>query len=139
MSKREKTLMIRYISADHARRHVIQRGDGKYWTGEGFSKILDEAKIFKEHKVAQTACAALQYQQYKGKPVRTFKVEVHITLAADDVEEITQDKLLDYLLRSLRMDMENSVHGDGPVEGSFVQARMRLSSLEETEPTRKKF
>jgi hypothetical protein len=139
MSKTDHTLLVRYIGADHARRHVIQRGDGKFWTGEGWSKILDKAKVFVEHKDAQTACAALQYQQYKGKPIRSFKVEVNITLVADEVEEITQEQLTEYLSKSLRLDMENSVHGDGPVEGSFVQARMKLSSLEETEPTRKKF
>lgn len=139
MSKTQDTLMVRYTGADHARRFVIQRGDGKFWTGEGYSKIMDSAKVFTDHKTAQTTCSALQYQKYKGKQMRTFKVEVSIALAADDVGSISPAVLAEYLSKALRIDMENSVHGDGPVEGSFVQARMKLSSLEETEPTRKKF
>jgi hypothetical protein len=139
MSKTEETLMVRYTGADHARRFVIQRGDGKFWTGEGYSKIMDSAKVFNDHKTAQITCSALQYQKHKGKPIRTFKVEVNITLTADDVDSVSQEMLTDWLSKALRIDIENSVHGDGPVEGSFVQARMKLSSLEETEPTRKKF
>jgi len=139
MSKNKDVIMVRYTGADHARRFVIQRGDFKYWTGDEWDKVLDKAKVFTDHKTAQTTCAALQYQRYKGKPIRAFKVEVNIVLAADEVSEITQEALLKYLSCSLRLDMENSLYGDGPVEGSFVQARMKLSSLQEVEPTRKKF
>lgn len=138
-AKTDKTLMIRYIGADHARRHVIQRGDCQYWTGDGWSMILDKAKVFGDHGEAATTVASLQYRQYKGKPVRVFKVEVGITLAADNVEKISLELLTKYIAAALRLDVENSVYGDGPVEGSFVQARMKLSSLEETPSAKKTF
>ena len=116
---------------------MIQRGDFKYWTGEGFDKILDKAKVYYDHKTAQRACAALQYRQYKGKAVRTFKVEVNITLVADEVEGISQEALTQYLSNALRLDVENSIFGDGPVEGSFVRGKMRLATLKETEAKQK--
>jgi hypothetical protein len=136
--KNSDTLMVRYTGTDENRRFVIQRGDFSYWTGEKWSKILDNAKVFNDHKSAQTTCSALQYQRYKGKPIRTFKVEVSLTLAADDVANITPQQLAEYLSKAMRLDVENSVFGDGPVDGSFVQARMKLTSLEETVPTRNK-
>jgi hypothetical protein len=137
--KNKDTLMVRYTGADHARRFVIQRGDYKFWTGDGWDKILDKAKVYSDHPTAQRACAALQYRQYKGKAVRTFKVEMAITLVADEVETINLGVLASYLSYAMRIDMENSVHGDGPVAGSFVRARVRLKTLEETPPYRRKF
>lgn len=138
--KNKAAIMIRYIGTDTARRFILQRGDYKFWTGHGgWSKILDCAKVFYDHGAAQKACAAIQYRQYEGKEVRTFKVEMAITLVADAVETITQEALVKYIAEALRIDMENSVYGDGPVDGSFVQARLRLKTLEETRRHRRKF
>lgn len=137
--KNETAIMVRYIGADHARRYLLQRGDFKFWTGDGWDRILDKAKIFYSHDTAGTTAAALQYQQYKGKPIRTFKIEVGITLAADEVENISQEALVRYISAALRIEIENSTCGDGPVDGSFVQARLRVKSLEETKPHRKVF
>jgi len=132
-------LRIRYIGQDHARMFTIQRGDFKYWDGSGWSRILDKAKVFHDHKTAAEAVTALQYQQYKGKPIRAFKLELSIVLAADDVENISQEALANYIIAALRLDVDNGVFGDGPVQGSFVQARLKMATLEETVPRRKRF
>jgi hypothetical protein len=130
---------VRYIGADHARRFILQRADYKFWTGAGWSAALDNAKVFYDHGAAAQACAAIQYRQYKGKPLRTFKVELTVTLVADAVEDISRDALARYIAEAVRIDVENTVHGDGPVEGSFVQARLLLKTLEETRRYRRKF
>ena len=139
--KNPEGITVRYLGSDVASRlFCIQRGDSKYWTGDsGWSRILDNARIFHTHKAAQMTCAALQYQQYQGLPIRTFRIEVSITLAADEVETICKEDLADYIRSALRLDVANSDFGDGPVEGSFVQARMRMATLEETQATRKFF
>lgn len=80
----------------------------------------------------------MQYAAYKGKPLRSFKVAVTVTLVADDVESIGQEELIRFLAEFVRIDVENT-SGDGPVDGSFVQLRMRLASLEETKPRRDRF
>src|SRR3954453_3122129 len=90
-------ITVRYIGNDERRLFCIQRGDSKYWTGDdGWSRILDKARIFHTHKAAQMTCAALQYQQYRGLPIRTFRIEVSFTLAADEVETISEEELADY-------------------------------------------
>ena len=132
-------LRIRYIGPDFARMFTIQRGDFMYWDGDGWTKILDCAKVFHDHKSAGTTVAALQYQQYKGKPIRSFKLELSITLAADNVSEITQAQLEKFIIAAVQIEVENSVFGDGPVEGSFVQARLLMATLEETVPRRQRF
>lgn len=137
--KNKSSLTIRYIGSDESRMFTIQRGDFAFWTGDGFSRILDKAKVFHDHDSAATAVAALQYRQHKGKPIRAFKLELGIVLAADDVGAISTESLTKWLAEALRLDVENSVFGDGPVEGSFVQARLRLATLEETVSNRKHF
>jgi hypothetical protein len=138
--KNPEGITVRYIGNDNHRLFCLQRGDSKYWTGDGdWSRILDEARIFQDHKSAQMTCAALQNQQYRGLPIRTFRVEVSITLAAEEVESIRKEALADYIASALRLDVSNSDFGDGPAEGSFVQARMLMATLEETQPPRKFF
>ena len=137
--KDKSTLTIRYIGTDDARMFVVQRGDFKFWDGNGFSRILDNAKVFHDHGEAATTVTALQYQQYKGLPVRAFKMELSIVLAADNVGSISQEALSKWIAAALRLDVENSCFGDGPVEGSFVQARMKMATLEETVPSRERF
>ena len=61
------------------------------------------------------------------------------TLAADDVGSISQEAIRRYIAEAFRLEVENSVFGDGPVEGSFVEARLNLLTLEETKPRRKVF
>lgn len=138
--KNPEGITTRYLGNDERRLFCLQRGDSKYWTGgEGWSRILDKAIIFRSHKAAQAACSALQYAMYKGKSLRTFKVEVHVTLAADDVESISQEALTRFLAEAVKIDVDNVSFGDGPVKGSFVQLRMILGTLEETASSRKRF
>ena len=137
--KNKNAVMIRYTGCDARRTYLLQRGDFAYWTGSGWSKILDNAKVFRNHRAAGVACAAIRYQQYKNKPIRTFRVELNITLVADDVASIRQEALVKYVSEALRLEVENSIHGDGPVKGSFVEARLNILSLEETKPRRTLF
>lgn len=139
--KNPEGITVRYLGSDVASRlFCIQRGDSKYWAGDdGWSRILDKARIYHTHKAAQIACSALQCAMYRGLPIRTFRIEVCITLAADKVEAIAKEDLADYIRSALRLDVSNTDFGDGPVEGSFVQARMRMSTLEETQPPREFF
>jgi hypothetical protein len=81
--KNVNAILIRYVGADWLRQHILQRGSGEFWTGDGWSRIRDCAKVFREHKDAQVACVALQRRQYGGKPMRTFRLEVAVALVAD--------------------------------------------------------
>jgi hypothetical protein len=137
--KNKNAVTVRYMGADHARTFVLQRGDYAFWTGSGWDEILDNAKVFYTHQAAQKACAAIQYRQHRGKPVRTFTVEMTVTLAADDVQAVSHEALARFVAEAVRIDIENAVYGDGPVDGSFVQARLKLKTLEETKPRRSVF
>jgi hypothetical protein len=132
-------IFIRYCGSSLNRFHVLQRGDGKFWTGNGWSRVMDCAAIFWSHKDAQVTCAALARQRYGGKPMRTFRMEVAVALVADRVDEISQEQLADFIAQAVRIDVENSIHNNGPVEGSFVELRLLLASLAETASARKRF
>lgn len=134
-------ITVRYIGNDQRRLFCVQRADCKFWGGDdGWSRVLDKAIIYRTHKDAQIACSALQYAIYKGKPLRTFEVAVTVTLVADDVESIGQEELTRFLADFVRIEVDNTTaSGDGPVDGSYVQLRMLLSSLVETPSPRKRF
>src|SRR5271166_1331494 len=121
--KNVNAILIRYVGADWLRQHILQRGNGDFWTGDGWSKIRDCAKVFRQHKDAQRACVALQRRQYGGKPMRNFKMEAVVSLVADDVREISEEQLAEFISQAVRIDIESSLHGDGPVKGSYVQLR----------------
>lgn len=136
MKNDDNKLCIRYLFADHNRKHVIQRGNGDFWTGDGWSPILDCARLFREHRAAQVAWRAIQMTRYGGKPSRTFRVEVGITLMGDDVADVTKDMLVKFLYDAVRIDVETSVFGCGPLEDVYCEARMKLATVEEHEPER---
>ena len=125
----KNSLMIRYLGGAN-RTFIIQRGDRKYWTGKGWIKSIDRAKVYMDHKAAQTACVALHHERYQGKPMRTFKLAVNITVIGDQIEKITKSKLARFLAKAVRIDVD-TVHGDGP-DGAFVQARLSSATLQET-------
>ena len=137
--KNVNAILVRYYGADCNRYHLLQRGSGEFWTGDGWSRILDCAKVYRLHKDAQRACAALQRRQYGGKPMRTFKLEAVVALVADVVEDIGIEQLAEFISQAVRLDVESSQFGDGPVQGSFVQVQLRLVTLEETQSARKRF
>ena len=130
---------IRYMGPDHARRYVLQRGDHKFWTGRGWNRILDTARVFRDHRTAQRACRSIQNEQHRGKPRRTFKVTVGVTLVADAGKVIPREALVKFLADAVRIEIDNTAYGDGPAGGSFVRARMRPQTLKETKPRRKHF
>jgi hypothetical protein len=135
----DSIVLVRYCGAAANRFHVLQRGDGQFWTGDGWSRVMDCAAIFRSHKDAQRACAALARRRYGGKPMRTFRMEVAVALVADEVNDISEEQLSDFIAKAVRVDVENSLHNDGPIEGSFVELRLLLATLKETETTRKRF
>lgn len=138
--KNVNAILIRYYGADWNRYHVLQRGSGEFWTGDGgWSPILDCAKVFRLHTDAQRACLALQRRQYGGKPLRTFNMKAVVALVADKVDEISMEQLAEFISRAVRIDIESSLYNDGPVDGSFVHVKLRLATLEETESARKRF
>ena len=139
--KNANVLMIRYLgmASETERFHVIQRATGEFWTGEGWSKILDCAKLFRRHRDAQRECAAIQYRRWRGKPQRTYKIEVHVTLVADEIGAISHEEVRQFLSDAVRLDVETSIFGSGPGENSYLQARMILATLKETESSRKRF
>jgi len=137
--KNPNAILVRYCGPDEKRVFCLQRADNMFWDGEGWVEGLNRAKLYNDHKTAQAACRVLQYDRHKGKPLRAFNVNMVVTLVADDVGSITKESLVKYIASALRLDLETSIYGDGPTDGSYVAARLQTHTLEETAPSRKKF
>jgi hypothetical protein len=130
MSK-SNALHIRYIGPDSAREYVVQRGDKMFWDGENWVDSIDSAKKYMAHKTAQVAVASMMSRRHRGKPTRKFKFEMVVTLADEKVRNIPTSTLLAWLRNALRIDIENSVYGDGPTDESYVKARLDLATCKE--------
>lgn len=137
MPRTDESMMIRYDGDDYNRVFCIQRGDTTYWTGNGWSEDYIDAKLYEDHRTAQLACNAIQYERHAGKPIRQFKVAMTITLADPDVQEIAREEVIDFLAKAMRIDLETPVFGEGPREESYTQARVHFAKLKEIRPNRK--
>jgi hypothetical protein len=136
--KTDKTLFIRYLGPDSARRFAIQRGDFLFWTGRDWTEDLADALLFANHRMAQFACRVIQIRRHGGKPKRTYKCELVVTVTASDVAGLELAELVEYLRQTLRIDMEVGLTGDGPLDDSYVEATVRLAGLREVKPRRTK-
>ncbi|CAN5534590.1 hypothetical protein BH11PLA2_BH11PLA2_16080 [soil metagenome] len=126
-------MTIRYMGSNHAR-FVIQRGDKAFWTGKKWSRILDMARVFFDHKAAQAAYRGIQRRRFRGKPVRRYHVNVVITLTGDDVDDVTNNKLIDFMANALRIDIATLEYGEGPLENVALEASMKFATLCEVSP-----
>lgn len=137
--KNADVIHLRYMGEDDNRRFILQRADGLIWNGGGWSRLIDDAFIFFKYDDAVVMYTALMQARYAGKPTRTFKLEVTLTLVADDVEGISLEAVRRYVADAVRIQTENSIFGDGPTENSFVHVRLEASKLKETRSGRKTF
>lgn len=125
-------LTIRFFGPDDRRRmYAIQRGDGAFWCGGRWSPVLDSATIFHSYNDAGVACRAIQRTRYRGKPVRRYRAEVMVELIGDDVADVTNGMLAEYLRRSVRIEVATTDHGDGPLAGTYSEVRLILATLRE--------
>ena len=124
-------LTIRFFGPDSNRRYAVQRGDGAFWSGEGWSPILDCAKIFHNYGDAGVACRAIQRSRYRRKPVRRYRAEVTVEVIGDDVAHVTNGMLAEYLGKAVRVEVATTDHGDGPLAGVYAEVRLILASLRE--------
>lgn len=134
--KTEDAIAIRYTGPDHKRTYIIQRGDGKFWTGRNWSNKLSDAENFTSHKTAQAAVSAIQYERWKGRPVKVFKAEIIFTVVGD--EPVSEEEMKDWVAEAVRIDVETTQHGDGPRD-NYMIARLNLKSLEKGRSDRKVF
>ena len=131
----ENTLMIRYVGTDYNRTFLIQRGDGQFWTGNGFSVKESDAEIFDDKHKCQLTRNAIRHGQYAGQPVRTFTFKVSLTLVGHEAKDIDMEELTEFLMAAANLNIDAGAHGDGPRE-TMIELFMRFKTLRETKPPR---
>lgn len=120
---------VRYVgNEDFSRRFLLQRQDGKFYTGVGWTDRMDEARLYDKLAPAQKACNAILNRKYRAKPKRTFTLQLELTVRG--TQRFSEDDLRRFLAQALHLNFDNAAGGDGP-NGSFVLARAALWSLRE--------
>ena len=105
--KDRHAIQIEYLGVDQNRLFCLRRADGQFWAGDSeWSKILDSAVIYHDHTIAQKHLRAIQNDRLKGKPRRSFTVEMTIALVGDDVADISPEVLGLFLADAVRLEIE---------------------------------
>lgn len=135
----DTTLAVRYVGADHSRRYLIQRGDGEFWTGEGFSGVQNDAELFADKQQVQGVLRSIMFDKYRNKPMRTYQCEVTFTVIGDDVETMDPEVLNDFLFKSIVLNIDTGAHGNGPIPNTYVLPQIKLAVLNEIPRPRRLF
>ncbi len=130
-------MTIRYVgNEDFARRYLIQRRDGKLYTGRGWADRLDKARLYDDLSTVESAYRSLQCRRSRGQPKRAFRVQLNVTVHGSG--RFSADDLRRFLAQALHLNFDNSAFGDGP-NGTVVQAALAgwtLKEVDRDEPRR---
>jgi hypothetical protein len=118
---------VRFIGADDRRRFLVQRQDGKLWTGRRWTREVPEARLYVRLRDAQAVCNGMLRRRHRGKEVRRFRCQMTISVIGDGPCGL--DDLRDYLREALQLNLDVAAHGDGP-GGNWVTITACLSGLE---------
>lgn len=120
---------IRYVgNEDFARRFLLHRRDGRFYTGRGWSSRLDDARLYDTLAAAQRVYRKLMDRKHRAEPKRVFSIRLDLTVSGADPYGL--DDVRDYLARAMQITFDNAAAGDGP-NGSCVLARAILGTLVE--------
>ena len=120
---------VRYIgNEDFSRRVLLQRQDGKYYTGRGWTARLDEARLYDKLATAQKVYRTIQNRKYRKQPKREFKLQLELSVRGSG--RFSADDLSRFLSAAMHISFDNAAAGCGP-NGTFVQATAALWSVQE--------
>ncbi len=122
-------LTIRFCGDENfSRRFLLQRQDGRYYTGRGWTACLDEARLYHNLATAQRAYRTIQNRNYRRRPKREFRLQLDLSVRGSG--RFSADDLRRFLSVALHLNFDNAAAGDGP-SGTYVQATAALWTLQE--------
>ncbi len=114
-------------SLDHPR-FVIHNGEDQFWSGEGWTARLKQARLYHTHQDAAKEYTELAERHFDGKPVRMFEGIVRVKVYGDRAFSIND--LQEFLTKGATLVMLHEA-GYGPVSDSLASARILWEDLRE--------
>lgn len=125
----QANITIRFVgNEDIARRFLLQRQDGRYYTGRGWTDSLDNARLYDRLAAVVKTYHTLQNRKYRGQPQRKFRVRLDLTVSGSG--RYAAHDLRRFLAAAMSVTLDTAAAGDGP-SGTFVVAAPALWTLEE--------
>jgi hypothetical protein len=125
----KSSVTLRYCGdEDFSRRFLLERQDGMFYTGRGWTTQLAHARLYDKLSTAQRAYRAVMNRKHRKKPTRRFRLQ--LDLSARGSGRFSAHDLRRFLSAALHLNFDTAAAGDGP-NGTFVQATAALWSLEE--------
>lgn len=123
------TMTIRYIGdEDCARRFLLQRQNGKFFTGRGWATQLNKARLYNSLAAAQRVYRAVMTRRCAGRKERRFTIRLDLSVFGGT--DLTLADVRNYLTQAMQVNFDTAAAGDGP-GGSFMLARAILGTLDE--------
>lgn len=125
----KSSVTIRFCGNENfSRRFLLERQDGRYYTGRGWTVRLDEARLYDKLSTAQRAYRAVMNRKFRKQPMRQFRMQLDLSVRGSG--RFSADDLRRFLSASLHISFDTAAAGDGP-NGTFVQATAVLWSVDE--------
>lgn len=106
-------------------RYRIRDRKRGYWTGQSWTQVTADAKLYCKYQHATKDLAELELLSFK-KPTATYKSSVSIDVFSD--QPIDLDKLKDYLTEQAKLELQKPAP-----EGSTVHVHLNWDDLEEVD------
>jgi hypothetical protein len=125
----KSNVTIRYCGNENfSRRFLLERQDGTFYTGRGWTTQLAQARLYDKLSSAQRAYRAVMNRKYRKQPTRQFRLQIDLNVRGSG--RFSADDLRRFLSLSLQISFDTAAGGDGP-NGTFVQATAALWSVQE--------
>ncbi len=98
-----------------------------YWTGEGWSTVLKDAKLFQDRNVVFPIAKRLQDAILKHLPLKTYAAMITVEVRSE--QPLSLEELKDYCHGASSFEFDYDLYGTGPNENSQVWATIKWDSL----------
>jgi hypothetical protein len=100
-----------------------------FWTGQGWSRRLQDARLFADPELASKTALALTLRHLRRhEPRRLFLLTVVVRVHAP--EDVSSHDVETYLKDALRVGVDHKRYGTGPTTDSLVEVAVPVISLE---------
>lgn len=110
-------------------RYVIADQYLRFWAGDGWTEQKNQfdAQLFSCQQSALHKVHDLLLATHSNLPVRCYSAPLKIELYSP--KPISVRDLQAWLLRSTKIIVDTTGHGNGPIDGSYGAVRLELSEL----------
>ena len=131
MAQKPLILSVLTIGTPEHPRYVISDQYLRFWEGDGWTEQKNQfdAQLFSCQQSALHKVHDLLLATHSNLPVRHYSAPLRIDLYSQ--KPISIRDLQAWLLKSTKIIVDTTNHGNGPIDGSYGAVRLEIADLRE--------